>query len=55
MLAERARQDAGIFVAPSVPVLIPVPSQLQPIPQPMPGPMAQPQKFYSLSDSNMKS
>lgn len=53
MLAERARQDAGIFTTASVP--IPVPSQLQPISQPVQQPLEQPQKFYSLSDSNMKS
>ena len=55
MLAERARQDAGIFVVPSVPVPTAVPPKLQPIPQPVLQPLAQPQQFYSLSDSNMKS
>jgi hypothetical protein len=60
MLAERARQDAGIFTAPSMPaqsVQEPVflkpqsiqPSQLSQQSQPSN------QTFYSLSDSNMKS
>ncbi len=53
MLAERARQDAGIFVAPSVPIVT--------VPQPAPMSViikqqtSSNQQFYSLSDSNMKS
>lgn len=57
MIAERARQDSGIFTAPSIPM---PQSTITPVsPMPIIQQQAQQnstnQKFYSLSDSNMKS
>jgi hypothetical protein len=55
MLAERARQDAGIF---TVPTLVPQPQQKS---EPLQSklviqqPTLSNQTYYSLSDSNMKS
>jgi hypothetical protein len=52
MLAERARQDAGIFSASTAPTPIPAP-----VPIPIPAPVQHPlppthQTYYSLSDAN---
>jgi hypothetical protein len=55
MLAERARQDAGIFTAPSMPMAAPLVTSsvsTQPIKTHL---HPSNQQFYSLSDANTKS
>jgi len=55
MLAERARQDQGVFVAPTAPVQLPQPQQTQPLSSAKQAQFAQlqthPATFYPLSDS----
>jgi hypothetical protein len=56
MIAERSRQDSGIFSAPITVPSIPEPLQSKPIiPQSSPSNQSANQSYYSLSDSNMKS
>lgn len=56
MLAERARQDAGIFTVPSLPIAVtPIIPTMSPQPLQMPIQQSSNQAFYSLSDSNTKS
>lgn len=53
MLAERARQDAGIFSVSTVPTPVPIPV---PIPAPVQRPLPPThQTYYSLSDANKPS